>query len=142
MNINEALEIIKRDDYARATNKLVERVIEVAEKVAKKLIELDYPTHPEYGGSFTVNGRSIHARYIHRQWSHLHLFVENEYANDGAVTTATSYNVAGDFNAHVESADVETFVWFANNIKDILKAIDKAETEKTEKLEKALQNME
>lgn len=138
-------EILNRDDYARLTSQLKERVEEIAERVHNKMIELDIPNNPDYyDGEIEVDGLTLcvaSARSNCGTYEYLairnydHELVSLEDLND-------NYYYAGDYYARVKGANNADALRFLNSARKIIEALGEIEAEQYEEEKKALANTE
>lgn len=149
-------EILKRNDYVRLTENLVERVEEIAKIVRHKMYYLDID-------KITVNGVTvaITTYYNCNFGSTTFLAMPTEYReewngsygrpqineDDELVYTSLEdinkdYCIGDDWNCRFIGADNKQARLFLNNAKAILERLDEIETEQVDEINKALKETE
>ncbi|CDD32341.1 unknown [Bacteroides sp. CAG:714] len=121
-------EILKRDDYSRLSERLKERVEELAKKIRIKMYQLDLDSLGD-----------IHIRTVtsHRCGYSEDFLATNEGHDLESVNR--SYYYCNDYSLYVKGASNKEALGFLNRIKQYIETLDEIETEKSQAIEKALE---
>ena len=133
-------EIINNENYTKLNGALVERSIELAEKIREAMRSAEIEEIGDY---------SIRTVRTHSGFSSTALYIEAAVdSNWGAIPeyhsleTSESCYYTGDFNCWIEAAKGKDRLKFLNDAKSILEEIDKIKQKRMSEVENALKVVE
>lgn len=121
-------EILKRDDYSRLTEQLKERVKEIAKNIRIKMYQLDL----DCLGDICIRTVTSH------RCGYSDDFLATSEGHD-LESVNHSYYYCNDYSLYVKGASNKEAIGFLNRVKQYIEMLDEIETEKSQKIEKALQ---
>ena len=144
INVNE---ILARDDYKRMTENLKSVTEEVAEKIRKKMDELDIINNTEFDngeigfGNVVVRSDSVRSN---SGFTRKFLAIKRVDENDGFVTwrsledIGNSYYFTGDFNAKIYGASNKEALAFLNVARQLIIGLGKVEQKQADEIQHAI----
>ena len=126
----------KVQERKRFTKKLQKVVAEIANRIVSIYNE---------EAAVVVDGRTVKVRRKSSNvGSYLHLAVEEWDGRFGVIDDSREpgswFYLHNDFNVTIRIAEKETYVWFANHVKEIVEAFIKLEDKRISELKTALEN--
>lgn len=131
-------EIIKRDDYARVNDALINRAQELAAIVRKKMEQLDMYELYDRDGQIELRICTVKSNSGYST-EYLALVDENDFYK--SLETTETYYFVRDFNCRIEGATSKQYLQFINACRRLLNELDELETKKTEECSKALESV-
>ena len=140
-------EILARDDYKRMTENLKSVSEEVADKIRKKMDELDILNNTEFDngeigfGNVVVRSDSVRANCGSTR---NFLAIKRVDEKDGFVTWRSledigeSYYYAGDFNAKIYGASNKEALAFLNVARKLIIGLNKVEQKQADEIQQAI----
>ncbi len=125
-------EILERDDYQKLVPSLKDRSIEIAEKVMKKMFDLNIKEWGDYKICKVKSNSGYSTEYLG--------MFDGGY-DYVSLTNSKSYYYCNDFNCWVGAANNKMRLEFLNGAKQLLKELDEYETELCEKVQKTLEEV-
>lgn len=129
-------EIINKESYKRLNGALVDRVIEIAEKLKKACFKLDL----ESCDSFKLAGITFQLRRVktnsgYSQWN-LYMFTERDFV---AIDENQSYYYCNDFNCWIKASNNTEKLYFLQHAKQIFEEIEQMFQNTEKEIEKAIE---
>lgn len=134
-------EIINRQDYVRLNAALIARAHEVAPIIRNKMKEINMKVSKTVPGialeKTTIwNGNVGHDEYI--LCYRVEITGEDRYYCELSGCAPFKYYKLEDVISNEDIANSKMFLYFMNNVRNILNEIDELETKKVSEIEKAL----
>lgn len=130
-------EIINNENYERLNGALVDRSIELAEKIRKAMLSAEMTEVGDY---------SIHTVRSNSGFSNTSLYIEvpsdYDYPEYRSLENSTSTYYCNDFDCWIEAAKGKDRLKFLNDAKSILNEIDTIKQKRIANVEKALKEVE
>lgn len=136
-------QIINRNDYIRLNSSLIDRAIEVAHIIRKKMQDLDeeeLAVNISKPNECSVHIRSVRANGFSTEYLGIDKYDHGEYISCHSLECNKSFYYAGDFNCWIQRASSEEFLLFLKNARDLLNALDELESEKVNKINKVMES--
>lgn len=132
-------EIINNENYKKLNNALIERVIEIAEKIKEECIKLDLDDCDSFrlgGCTFQIHKTKSNSGYS--QYN-LYMYTERDLV---AIDEKSSYYYMNDFNCWIRASNNSEKLQFLQHAKAIFADIDAEKEERCKSIESALKETE
>ena len=136
--------ILARTDYKRLTEKLKNRVEEIAAKIRMKIVELDIEDDTDYDGVIGCRGINVAVCKKSSNGFTYSFLAIRSYDDCGCYKwhsledIAHSYYYCGDFNKRIEGANNNEALQFLNVARELIEGLGKIEQAKVDAIKKAL----
>lgn len=143
--------ILARDDYKRMTEKLKPIAEEVAEKIRKKMDELDIADDDDFdNGEIGVEGVIVKAMCVKSNSGLIHEFLAIKRAGESydecewrsLQDIGNEYYFASDFHAVVNGASNREALAFLNVARKLIQGLGEIEQKKVEAIQNAIEDAE
>lgn len=132
-------QIINNENYKKLNAALVNRVIEIAEKIKEECLKLDLDDCDSFRlGGYTFQVRETKSRSGYSQYN-LYMYTERDFV---AIDEITSYYYMNDFNCWIRASNNSEKLQFLQHAKAIFADIDAEKEERCESIESALKETE
>jgi len=129
-------EIINKESYERLNGALVDRVIEIAEKLKEACFKLDLESCDSFKlAGITFQLRRVKSNSGYSQWN-LYMYTERDLV---AVDEKTSYYFVNDFNCYIKSSNNTEKLYFLQHAKQIFDEIEQMFQTNANDIEKAIE---
>lgn len=132
-------QIINNENYKKLNAALVERVIEIAEKIKEECFKLDFDDCDSFrlgGCTFRIDKVKSNSGYY--QYN-LYMYTERDCV---AIDEKSSYYYMNDFNCWIKASNNSEKLYFLQHAKAIFADIDAEKEERCESIESALKETE
>ena len=132
-------EIINNENYKKLNNALIERVIEIAEKIKNECFKLDLDDCDSFRlGGCTFQVRKVESNSGYYQYN-LYMDTERDYV---AIDEKSSYYYMNDFNCWIKASNNSEKLYFLQHAKAIFADIDAEKKDRCKSIETALKDTE
>lgn len=128
-------EIINNENYKKLNNALIERVIEIAEKIKEECIKLDLDDYDSFKlGDCTFKIGKVKCNSGYYQYN-LYMYTERGLV---AIDEKSSYYYMNDYNCWIKASNNSEKLQFLQHAKAIFADIDAEKEERCKSIETAL----